>query len=735
MGPPTEPSDKAYQLPLRLLLSFSDPDDEKRFVEHYVGFYYRYAQASLVVGMVLIFGDFLVDYFAHPEIAANFLRLSVCLPILSVGLAYSFLKHAKSNWQSTMAAFILVMALSLFWILLKIEQQGGPGLRTWVGILNFVFLEFYCFVILGVQFRYALVSGTLTFIAFEMALFQAYGPSGSEMPYWTYHVVTLFVLPAGIGWWREYLLRSEFSIRTSLEAARLSAEHLAQAKSVFLANMSHEIRTPLNAVLGMARIGMRDTAEDASLRAFGRILDAGKHLLGVINDILDASRIEAGKLEVEHHPFQPAVVIQNAADLVAEAAQLKGLAYIVEPPADLPDWVEGDAMRLQQILVNLLSNAVKFTDRGEVRLAARWDGDRACFKVIDSGIGMTDEQLQRVFTPFEQADSSTTRRFGGSGLGLAIGRNLARLMGGDIMGESCPGQGSTFTVILPLAESAQPPASATLSAVGSGPVLAGVCVLVVEDVEANRFILNDILTEAGAGIELAENGRQAVDRVAAAPKAFDVVLMDVQMPEMDGYEATRRICRIAPGLPVIGLTAHVLDEEARRCLGAGMVERLTKPIDHHALVAAIVRHLPPSASASIVPQPAGGAPVDAALRPPTSGGRIDWPGLEARFSGKSATVYLFVQTVLKSHSATPSRLRDLAAARDFPALAILAHGLKSTAGYLGAEQLGGLAQATESAANAEDNIAVDLAGTLATEVACVCDELEQFAITRDRLST
>ncbi|HIJ61478.1 MAG TPA: response regulator [Rhodospirillaceae bacterium] len=725
-----EPPEKASQLPLKLLLSFSDLDYERRFVEHYVGFYYRYAQASLVLGMVLIAGDFLVDCFAYPVIEANYFRLFICLPILLVGLTYSFLKRAKSNWQFVMPVFVLTIALSLFWILLQIELQGGAGLRSWVGILNFVFLEFYCFVILGVQFRYALVSGALILFAFEAALIQVFGLSGAEMLYWSYHVVTLFILAAGIGWWREYLLRLEFSARTALDAARRSAEHHAQAKSVFLANMSHEIRTPLNAVLGMARIGVRDSSEETSRRSFGRILDAGKYLLAVINDILDASRIEAGKLAIEHQPLQPAAVMKNAADLVAGAAQSKGLAYSVEAPENLPDWITGDAMRLRQILVNLLSNAVKFTEQGEVRLLARREGDKACFKVIDSGIGMTAEQLQRVFTPFEQADSSTTRRFGGSGLGLAISSNLARLMGGDITVESCLGQGSTFTVTLPLAESAPPPSITTAEAVGSSPKLTGFCVLVVEDVEANRFVLNDMLGEAGAQVENAENGRQAVDLIAAAAKAFDVVLMDVQMPEMDGYEATRRILQIAPGLPVIGLTAHVLDEEGRRGTDCGMVDRLSKPVDYHALVAAIVRHLPPVASSSVpvVGPGANAAPIGVEPQVPALGGKIDWVALDARFNGKSATISLFAQTVLKSHTVTPARLRDLAAARDFEALGILAHNLISTAGYLGTRHLRELAQATEVAARKEDNSAVDLAEQLAAEAASVFDELSGMTL-------
>jgi len=392
---------------------------------------------------------------------------------------------------------------------------------------------------------------------------------------------------------QEHQARLEETVaeRTSeLVAARNEAQRLARTKSEFLANMSHEIRTPLNAVLGFAQIGVHDSTERPTRAAFARIRDAGEHLLGVINDVLDISKLEAGKVRTETRPFQLTHVVVNASNLVAGAAAEKGLAYRVDQSPDVGDWVMGDAQRVQQILVNLLTNAVKFTERGEVRLRATREGDLITLEVIDTGIGMTAEQMQRLFRPFEQADSSSTRRFGGSGLGLAISNNLAALMGGEIRAASTAGKGSAFTLRLPLPATTAAPSKPCAHAAGNR--LAGVRVLAAEDAEGNRLVLEHMLELEGAHVTFAEDGRQALDRLQErGADAYDVVLMDIQMPRMDGYEATRRIRSLAPELPVIGLTAHALLEERRRCLDAGMVEHLSKPVDLEDLVTAIRTHI------------------------------------------------------------------------------------------------------------------------------------------------
>jgi PAS domain S-box-containing protein len=391
-------------------------------------------------------------------------------------------------------------------------------------------------------------------------------------------------------------LESLVQARTAeLSAARDEASRLARVKTDFLANMSHEMRTPLNAVMGFAQVGVKKYPGQPCAETFGRIQDAGQHLLHVINDVLDFSRLDAGKLPIERKPFDLAAAIAQACDLFASDALAKRLDFKVSAAPDLPRWVLGDAQRLQQILVNLLSNAVKFTERGGVSLQVTLDCDDIWFKVIDSGIGMDPEHIDRLFRPFEQADSSTTRRFGGSGLGLAISQNLARLMGGgQIAAESRPGAGSTVSLRLSLPPVATPVQSPAIGARSAPEVkrLAGLRLLAAEDDEVNRLILEAMLLREGADLVVVVDGLKVVEQVRReGVDAFDLVLMDLQMPLMDGFEATRRLKELAPTLPVIALTARAFADERERSRAAGMVEHLSKPIDLEDLVRAIRNHV------------------------------------------------------------------------------------------------------------------------------------------------
>jgi PAS domain S-box-containing protein len=384
------------------------------------------------------------------------------------------------------------------------------------------------------------------------------------------------------------------------EQALIAAENLARLRSEFLANMSHEIRTPLNGVLGFADIGYRNYQNSEKARdAFGKIKTSGNRLLGVINDILDFSKIEAGKLRIEQTEVCLAEAVDQATQLVRDRALAKHLDLRVELAPDLPYACLSDPLRLGQILLNLLSNAVKFTEVGSVTLSITLQGEQLVFRVVDSGIGMSAEQLGQLFTPFQQGDASATRRFGGTGLGLAISKRILELMSGDIQVESQFGVGSRVEFRLPYipyipsaATAVEPLAVNACSTQLTEKPLAGLSILVADDEAVNRMLLEEHLIEGGARVILVGNGREAVERILRDGRtAYDMVLMDIQMPEMDGYEATRRIAELAPDLPIIAQTAHAFSEEREKCLAAGMVGHLAKPIDPNELLRVVLEHV------------------------------------------------------------------------------------------------------------------------------------------------
>ena len=386
-----------------------------------------------------------------------------------------------------------------------------------------------------------------------------------------------------------------------IEAARKSAEAANRAKGAFLANMSHEIRTPMTGIIGMAHLAL-GTDLDARQRDYVRKIEtAAKSLLGILNDILDLSKIEAGQLHIEQTPFAPRELVQKVADLVGNAAQKKGLELRISFAPDLEACYQSDPLRLTQILTNLLSNAIKFTQAGQVRLhvhapAPGWLG----FEVHDTGIGLTPEQQQRLFQPFSQGDTSTTRHYGGTGLGLAITRQLVELLGGRIGVRSQIGEGSCFRaeirvepcpegMHLPLAAESRVEPSPTRLSADRLANLAGKRLLLVEDNPINREILLGLLAETDLVIEVAENGQEGVASFQRQP--CDLVLMDIQMPVMDGYQATAGIRALSPTVPIIALTANAFQEDVDRSRAAGMNEHLSKPIAAEQLYDLVERYL------------------------------------------------------------------------------------------------------------------------------------------------
>ena len=407
-----------------------------------------------------------------------------------------------------------------------------------------------------------------------------------------------------------------------LVEARDAAEAANVAKSQFLANMSHEIRTPLNGVLAMAQILARSPLEDAQREQVDVIHRSGETLLGLLNDILDVSKIEAGKLELEVAPFEPEALATAAAAAFAAVAERKGLRLSVEVAPGAAGARLGDAARLRQILNNFLSNALKFTEAGEVRLSLSSQGPDGTgglrLDVSDTGMGIPAEQLPKLFQKFTQLDASTTRRFGGTGLGLAICRELAELMGGEVSVESEPGRGSTFSVVLPLVrvatpatpsraeddapaalvsgaiEAAEPDAGAALEEVASDAETptprAALRVLAAEDNVTNQLVLTTVMQIFGVELTLASDGLEAVE--AWRSGEHDVILMDIQMPRLDGVAATRRIRAEEAALgrartPILALSANALTHQVEAYLAAGMDGHVAKPIELTKLQAAL----------------------------------------------------------------------------------------------------------------------------------------------------
>ena len=520
-------------------------------------------------------------------------------------------------------------------------------------------------------------------------------------------------------------IEEEVSQRTSelrrkseeAQAAKAAAERANRAKDHFLANMSHEIRTPMTAILGFADMMLEpdQTLSDRhdSLLAIRR---NARHLSDLINDVLDISKIEAGQMSVEHIPTDLPQLIAQTVSLVRPRVTEKGLDFKLVFEGPIPRQINTDPLRLRQILVNLVGNAQKFTDAGSIELwiycqpAAKTGGSCTVrFSVTDTGIGLTPEQTAKLFKPFTQADQSTSRRFGGTGLGLSICKSLAHLLGGDVTVRSRPGVGSTFTVTIDggcvdgvemlsvrgeadLSPRAAPEVAPTVRLSGR--------ILLAEDGPDNQRLISLHLKRAGAAVEVAENGRVAVDRVRN--ESFDLVLMDMQMPEMDGYAAASQLRDRGCTLPIIALTAHAMAEDRDKCLKAGCDDYLTKPVDKVKLLETVRLHLDRAAS--------GALPTARTTEPPGSQSATDstetlapvstqLPSEGARITSSYAAdpdMKDVLEEFVVNLPAKVSKLADLLARQELEELRRLAHQLKGAGGGYGFPQLSERAAALEA---------------------------------------
>ncbi len=481
------------------------------------------------------------------------------------------------------------------------------------------------------------------------------------------------------------LLEQRVEERTA-ELAKVcdAAEAASRAKSDFLANMSHEIRTPLNAIMGYADMLRRGWVDSPAERdeMLGTVHTSGRHLMTVINDILDISKIESGKLELTLESVSPHQILSEVVSLMRVPFGEKSLSLDYTWEGPIPDYIHTDGTRLRQILINLLGNAKKFTKTGGVQLIARVQPElqpaQLVVDVIDTGIGIARDKQAQIFEPFMQADTSMTRRYGGTGLGLSISRRLARMMQGDLIVESEPGRGSSFRLTVATGNLERVPFRSS-GAVGDlipgnqrlrtsstdAPALDGLRVLVVDDGETNRRMIALLLSRAGAIVTQAENGQVACELVLVR-REYDVILMDMQMPVLDGYQATRKLRDAGVTLPVIALTAHAMKGDRELCLSAGCTDFLTKPVDADELLARMVR--------IVQSQEPPGAPSDKLfIRSP----------IRSKLPLDDAEFVEIVRDYLLSLHREVAHLEAAVQARDPVATMAIAHWLKGSGGTAG----------------------------------------------------
>ena len=470
------------------------------------------------------------------------------------------------------------------------------------------------------------------------------------------------------------VIRRTAHAESSLDEARVAAQTATEMKSQFLANMSHEIRTPLTAVIGYADTILYDNVSDQERKhSTARILNNGKHLLHIINDILDISKIEAGQLSVEKLSVSQAQLMNDIEALIGGAIRDKGLNFQIDFEYPVPEYFETDPTRLKQILLNLLGNAKKFTEQGSILLNVKYESStgQMCYEVVDTGVGMNQEEQSRLFKPFAQADTSTTRKFGGTGLGLYISRQLTQMLGGDLHCQSSKGKGSRFFVSIAAGVNVKFVNNISLNVLthskrdrDSIPSLCG-RVLLAEDNPDNQRLISMYIRNTGALVTVVNNGKEAVENAIA--NEFDLIMMDMQMPVMGGAEAVKWLRQVGNQTPIAMLTANAMKEEQDRCVNLGANEFLTKPIDKQAFYVVLEKHLAKDV------QQVGHSDVD-----------------------YNAELAKLVDEFVESLPVYAANLQTAAEDSDWEKVASLAHQLKGTGGAFGFQKITTLAMEVEN---------------------------------------